>query len=432
MKISVFGLGYVGGVMAGCLVSRGHEVLGVDINRHKADALRKGCTPVPEPGLAELIAEGVRENRLRVCESVGAAVEQTDVSIVCVGTPSRPSGVVDLRYVSRALAEIADAIASKRRRHLVVLRSTVPPGTTRRFRTDMVARCAPDLFALVFNPEFLREGHAVKDFQNAAIAVIGTEGSERSDELRFLVAESSELMVCDYESAEMIKYACNAFHAMKVAFANELGRAAQACGADGSLVMRALCADRTLNISPAYLQPGFAYGGSCLPKDLRALIADARLRGVDMPLLDGVARSNTAHLAECVRLVRSKFEQLPVGLGKILVSGITFKPGTDDLRESPAVELVERLMVDGMPVTVFDPNVHVADLVGRNRLFVDQQIPDLPALLTNHPERFVNAHTVVVYCHGRRRFPELASIATACGALEIDLGEPFSAFSVRR
>lgn len=391
MKISIFGLGYVGAVSAACFARDGFEVVGVDVHPDKVRRVGAGETPIIELGLGELLLAAVRAGRLTTTTSAQDAVAAAEVSIISVGTPSRPDGAVDLGYVFKVCEEIGDAIAAKKRAHVVVIRSTVAPGTTQRC-TEILRRHAGDVpVHVAFNPEFLREGAAIRDFDAPPYTIAGTIDPVAEQAVRKLYAGvNAPFLVLPPEQAELIKASANAWHATKIAFANEIGRLAKAYEVDGRAVMDLLVQDTKLNISPAYLKPGFAFGGSCLPKDVRALIAQGRAGGVDLPLLQALLDSNTRHIdhAESMILVHK-----PRCIG---VLGMAFKAGTDDLRESPALELVRRLLARQFPVRVLDDAVHEATLIGSNRRFVEEHLPLLPMLLVKSEDELREADLVVV------------------------------------
>lgn len=382
MAVSVFGLGYVGCVSAACLASRGHPVVGVDLNPTKVEFLRRGQAPVVEERIAELTAEVVEAGLLTVSEDPSRAVQDTDITLVCVGTPSAPNGGVSTEYLERASRDIGRALAAKDGRHVVVYRSTMVPGTCADILIPILERESGQRagvdFGVCVNPEFLREGTSVRDFLDPPKTVVG-----ESD------AASGELVMRLYDGlpgprfrvpvpvAEMIKYVDNTYHALKVSFANEIGAVAREIGIDSHAVMDVFLADTKLNISPAYLRPGFAFGGSCLPKDLRALVHTARRHNVDVPLLANVLVSNEAQLRRAVDLVVS------AGCRRVGIFGLSFKPGTDDLRESPLVELAERLIGKGYRLKIYDANVALSRLIGANRAYLAERLPHIGELLTD-------------------------------------------------
>lgn len=378
MKVSVFGLGYVGAVTAGCLSARGHPVIGVDVAPQKVEDLARGKPPIIEPELEARLASGVASGRLRATTSAAAAVAETEVSLVCVGTPSTVSGNLELGFVRQVTREIVAAASAKPGPHALVFRSTMLPGSTRtlveEFASDLVARGQLSVF---YYPEFLREGTAVKDFEHPSLAAVGTAtGAPPPAALLDLFGQ--DLAVVSWESAEMLKYACNAFHATKVTFANEIGRLARGLGVDGAAVMEILCRDTRLNISPYYLRPGNPFGGSCLPKDVRALVHHARQTGSSVPLLENLLPSNERHLHSLLELIAAS------GQREIVLLGLSFKANTDDLRESAMVEVAQHCLGRGYAVRIFDPQLNLAALVGANKRVIDTRMPHLATLL--HPD----------------------------------------------
>jgi GDP-mannose 6-dehydrogenase len=399
MRIAVFGLGYVGTVTAAGLASRGHDVWGVDVDEIKVALIGQGRSPVVEPGLDDLVSQGVAAGALHATTDAAEALEAADVSLLCVGTPSTQHGSTDLAYLRRALEDIRSALPTTRPPesgfHAVVVRSTVPPGTG----DGIVAPTFTDVgdetgweIGTAMCPEFLREGSGVADFFDPPFVVAGAADARVHDVLTRLFAFlGREPHRVDVRSAEALKYACNAFHATKVSFANEMGRVFRAYGVDAREVMEIFCEDRTLNISPAYLRPGFAFGGSCLPKDLRALLHMARVNDLDVPLLAGTLRSNEL----VVRDVLDRIVASPARTVALL--GLSFKSDTDDLRESPNVELAERLLGKGFEVRIYDPIVNPQRLTGANLRYVQARLPHLGRLLATTPqEALAGSDTAVV------------------------------------
>lgn len=406
MNISIFGLGYVGAVTAGCLAELGHCIVGADVQQAKVDAFNSGESPVIEPELDNLLGRARRENRLRATADAAEAVGASEVSIVCVGTPSLESGRLNLGFVRKVSAQIADGIARKKGPHVVMFRSTMLPGSTRALAREFFER--PDLrgrVALYFCPEFLREGTAVKDFREPSLAVIGTaDGSPPAgDEARRLLGGSPAVL--GWEGAEMIKYACNCFHAVKIGFANEIGRVCKHLGEDGARVLDVLCADTKLNISRQYLRPGNPFGGSCLPKDLGALRAFARSNDLSVPLLESAIESNRAHLDALVQMITGK-DRRRVGL-----LGLAFKPDTDDLRNSPMVAVAETLLGRGYEVHVYDPQLNLARLIGANASEIQRRMPHLAQLLRSSPREVIEASEIVVAAQRCARADEIALAA---------------------
>jgi GDP-mannose 6-dehydrogenase len=393
MKISVFGLGYVGCVSAACLAARGHEVVGVDVNPAKVDLIARGNAPVVEERIGELTAEVVASGALRATTDVAEAIAATDVSLICVGTPSAPNGSLSTTYLERVTEQIGQALAGTDRRHTVVFRSTMLPGTCLDLLVPILEKASGKTagvdIGVAVNPEFLREGTSVRDFFEPPKTVIG-ELDETSGEVVAALYEGlpGEVFRVPIPVAEMTKYADNCFHALKIGFANELGSIARAIGLDSHRVMDVFLADRKLNISPAYLRPGFAFGGSCLPKDLRGLVYAARRADVSVPILEHILPSNEEHLKRAFELVAA------TGKRKIGLFGLSFKPGTDDLRESPLVELAERLIGKGYRVRIYDANVQLSRLMGANRDYIESRLPHLGDLLSSSVED-VLAHAEV-------------------------------------
>ncbi|MDF3030902.1 MAG: GDP-mannose 6-dehydrogenase [Moraxellaceae bacterium] len=395
MRISVFGMGYVGVVCSACFAKRGHQVTGVDINRDKIADINAGRSPIVEPGLSELLAE-VAGGNLQATTSVAAAITQSDLSFIAVGTPSKANGDLDLSHVKHVCEQIGEALRDKATNHIVVIRSTVLPGTLRELVVPTLeaysGKKAGQGFRVAVNPEFLRECTAIRDFDNPPFTIIGAddEGTART------VASvydgiSGEIVVKSPEVAEMIKYTCNAWHATKVAFANEIGSVAKIFGVDGREVMDTICKDRSLNVSSYYMRPGFAFGGSCLPKDVRALSYRAMQRDLDLPLLYSMLDSNAEHIRRGLDLIMRK----PVK--RIGLLGLSFKSGTDDLRESPFVELGERLLGKGYDLRIYDRNVAQARMHGANREYINTKIPHLSNLLVGSLDEIANhAETLVI------------------------------------
>jgi GDP-mannose 6-dehydrogenase len=387
MRIAVFGLGYVGTVTAAGLASQDHEVCGVDVDPAKVDRIRAGLSPVVEPGIDELIAAAVEGGRLTATADPAVALDRAEVSLLCVGTPSLHQGGTNLSYLRRALADIREGLAVATPPasgfHAVVIRSTVPPGTG----DDLVGSAFATLpsaggwtVGTAMCPEFLREGSGVADFFNPPFVVLGTADQRVTEVVSGMFSFlNRDIRLVDVRSAEALKYACNAFHATKVSFANEMARIFRRFGVDSREVMRVFSEDTVLNISPAYLMPGFAFGGSCLPKDLRALLDMARVNALDVPLLAGTAQSNELVIADVVnRLITRPFRT-------IAMLGLSFKMNTDDLRESPNVELAERLVGKGFDVRIYDPIVNPERLMGSNLRYIDNHLPHLRRLLFTTP-----------------------------------------------
>jgi GDP-mannose 6-dehydrogenase len=406
MKIAVFGLGYVGVVSAACLARDGHNVVGVDPNSLKVDFLRQGKSPIVEPGLAELIAVAVGAGRLVAGSDAAAAVAQSEVLVVCVGTPGQPNGSLDLSYVRRVIQQIGAQLAGTAGYKVVVIRSTLLPGSMQGVVIPILEessrRQAGRDFGVCINPEFLREGSAIYDYDHPPKTVIGASDERAAAVVRELYAAlSAPLILTDLRTAEMVKYIDNSWHALKVTFANEVGRLCKAMGVDARTAMRLFCMDTKLNISSAYLRPGFAFGGSCLPKDVRALTYQGRLLDVDTPVLSSILASNQLHIAHALAMIRA------TGRRRIGLLGLSFKEGTDDLRESPIVTLAEQLIGKGYELAVYDRNVRLANLVGANREYIMNHIPHIGRLMVDRLEELLEHVDVVVVASADREFAPL-------------------------
>jgi GDP-mannose 6-dehydrogenase len=394
-SISVFGLGYVGSVTAACFADVGHRVIGVDVSPAKVEALGAGRSPIVEARMSELLAKAYQAGLLRATTDASVAVAESDLSFVCVGTPSLRSGKLDLGYVERVVREIGAAIKKKNAHHTIVLRSTVLPGTTESLVIP-AAEQASGLkagvdFTVCYNPEFMREGSAVADFHQPPYTILGAQDPKHLVPLRELYRTvAGPVFETSISVAEMVKYVCNAFHAVKVGFANEVGTLCKTLGVDTEAVTKIYTSDTKLNISPAYLSPGFAFGGSCLPKDLRALTYKAKELDLGLPLLESVLPSNTEHVDRAVDAV------LRTKKRKIAFLGLSFKSGTDDLRESPQVHVIKRLLGEGCQVKVWDRDVSLGRLAGSNRQYIEEVIPHIGSLLSAEFEEVVNSGEVVV------------------------------------
>jgi GDP-mannose 6-dehydrogenase len=416
--ISIFGLGYVGCVSAACFASDGFKVVGVDVARAKVDQINAGRSTIVEEGIAQMIADVVGRKMLSATTDVRQAVLDTDVSLVCVGTPSRPNGSIDLQYVVRVSEQIGAALREKSRWHTVVIRSTVMPGTIDTHVIPAIERSSGlkhgTGFAVCSNPEFLREGTSIKDFRDPPFTLIGTADPAHAAPVAALYEKvSAPCHVVALRVAEMIKYACNCFHGLKVGFANEIGNVCKAMGVDSHEVMRLFCEDRKLNISPAYLKPGFAFGGSCLPKDLRAVIHRGRLEDVPLPILEATLDSNRRQIDRAFHMIAA------TGSRRIGILGLAFKSGTDDLRESPMVTLVEMLVGKGFELLVHDKEVSEANVIGANRDYVEREIPHLWKLMRQDIRTVLEESEVVVLGNGSPEYRALG--AELDGRLIIDL-----------
>jgi GDP-mannose 6-dehydrogenase len=398
MKVAVLGLGYVGTVTAACLAAHGHDVWGIDVDAAKVDDIRAGRSPVAEPGLDTLVARAVAEGTLQATTSGVDALSRADVSLVCVGTPSTARGGTDLTYIERAVAEIVAAMRivepPASYHHSIVIRSTVPPGTVDELVIPALKAglAGADItVGAAMCPEFLREGSGIADFYAPPFVVAGTTDPEVAETVTNLLAFLDQpVRVVDVRIAEALKYACNAFHATKVSFANEIARLFRAMGVDSREVMSLFCEDRVLNISPSYLRPGFAFGGSCLPKDLRSMLYLARMNSADLPLLAGTLATNELVISEAVNRVVAR------DVRTVALLGLSFKMNTDDLRESPNVELAERLIGKGFAVRIYDPVVNPSRLVGANRRHVESKLPHLERLLAGEPRQALRGADIAI------------------------------------
>lgn len=395
MKISILGLGYVGAVCAACLSARGHNIVGVDVSQSKIDLINQGKSPIVEPGLGELLDQAIKSNTLKGTTDVVNAVKDTDVSFVCVGTPSKANGDLDLKYIEEVCRQLAEAIAAKDTRHTVVIRSTVLPGTVKNIVLPILEatsgkKVGQDI-GLAVNPEFLRESTAIQDYDNPPMTVIGEFDKESGDILEELYSDlDAEVIRKSIETAEMIKYTCNVWHAAKVTFANEIGNIAKAAGVDGREVMDVVCKDEKLNISKYYMKPGFAFGGSCLPKDVRALTYRASQMDLQYPMIGSIMHSNAYQVQKAYDIINK------TGKRNVAMLGLSFKAGTDDLRESPLVELSEMLIGKGFNLKIYDKNVEYAKVNGSNKEYIVSKIPHVSSLLTSDINDVVKDAEVVI------------------------------------
>ncbi len=404
MNVSIFGLGYVGAVTAGCLAEQGHTIIGADVQQGKVDAFNTGRSPIIEPELDGLLSTAREEGRLRATTCAEEAVAATDVSIICVGTPSLESGRLNLDYVRKVSEQIATALRSSGKKHILLFRSTMLPGSTRAMVRDFFEdlRVAGQV-RIYYCPEFLREGTAVKDFRVPSLAVVGThDGQEpESEEARQLLGGTPAVLA--WEGAEMIKYACNYFHALKVGFANEIGRVSKFLGEDGARVMDVVCSDTRLNISKYYMKPGNPFGGSCLPKDVSALLSFARQEGIALPLLDNTLDTNQAHLDLLIKLITSKDKR------KIGLLGLAFKADTDDLRGSPMVAVAETLLGRGYDLRIYDPSLNLSKLIGANAAEMQRRMPHLNSLLKSDVGEVVEHAELIIASQKCASIDELAT-----------------------
>ena len=415
VKVSVFGLGYVGCVSAGSLAAQGHHVIGVDVNPDKVAAINAGRSPIVEPGLDEVLTRAVAAGCLRATTSPEEAVADSDVSLLCVGTPSRKNGSLDLTYLERVSAQIGRALRSKSNYHVVVVRSTVLPGTTHSVVIPALEQESGkkygEGFGVSVNPEFLREGTALKDFQKPPLTLVGhNHAADASGTIALYQSIEAPLISTTIRTAEMIKYTSNTWHALKVCFANEIGNLCKKVGVDSHDVMDIFCRDEKLNLSPYYLKPGFAFGGSCLPKDVRALQYRAKELDIELPVIESILSSNRLQVDHALDQV------LETGKKNIGLFGFSFKAGTDDLRESPMVILAEALLGKGCHLRIYDRNVSLGRLVGANKEYIEKQIPHLSSLLCDTIEEVIDGSEVIVVGNPA---PEFTKAVSACRADQI-------------
>ncbi|MFZ0249231.1 MAG: UDP-glucose/GDP-mannose dehydrogenase family protein [Acidimicrobiales bacterium] len=420
MKVAVFGLGYVGTVSAACLAANGHDVWGVDPDELKVAAVASGTSPIVEPGLQALVAQAVASGKLHASVRPADALDNADVSLLCVGTPSATSGETNLAYIYRVVEELAQVLTdpvSPRPFHTVVIRSTVPPGTVEDVNAVLQSAFhdgGPDV-GVAMCPEFLREGTGIADFFAPPYTVIGATDLRAIDAVsRLFSFLEAPVRVVHPRTAESLKYACNAFHATKISFANDMGRIFSRLGVDSREVMELFCEDTFLNISPKYLRPGFAFGGSCLPKDIRALLYLARAESVDIPLLSGVLASNRLSIDEAI-------DRVVAGAGhRVAMLGLSFKPDSDDLRESPYVDLAETLLGKGYEVRIHDPVLNPSSLVGANRQYVESRLPHLKRILTDTPEEAIAEADIAIVSHSTNRVVEALLASPPLRVLDLD------------
>ena len=420
MDISIFGLGYVGAVSLACLARDGHRVIGVDIEPAKLALIAQGRTPVVEEGMVELVEDVVRSGRVVVTDDAQRAIRESEISLVCVGTPSAPNGSQDQTAVLRLAGDIGRVLRDKSTPHIVVFRSTLAPGTVEDVLRPIVERESGKRdgvdFHLCFQPEFLREGSSIRDYDKPPFTIVGANHSAPIEALKRLFGH----LPCEFHStsvraAEMVKYCCNDFHALKITFANEMARLCEALGVDAFEVMDLVCKDRQLNISPVYLKPGFAFGGSCLPKDLRATLHLAKTHDVELPMVGNILASNRQHLDHAIDKIMAS------GKRRIGMIGLSFKTGTDDLRESPLVMLAEHCIGKGLAVMVYDPEVHLSSLLGANRRFIEQHVPHLGQLMRSELADVVaGSDLLVIGLNDARVFATLREIVRP-GQVVLDL-----------
>ena len=407
MKLSVFGLGYVGCVAAACLADAGHEVTGVDVNPTKVEIINSGKSPIIEDGIGELIAKVVASGRLSATTDSARAIRDSDISLVCVGTPSNQNGSLHLRHIEQVCSEIGAALKNKTARHIVVIRSTMLPGTIENTVVPVLeehsGKKAVAEFGICINPEFLREGSSLKDYHAPPFTLIGADDEVTTTAVQSLYAGiKAPVFVTSLKTAEMVKYVCNCFHALKVTFANEVGNICKALQIDSHEVMQVFCQDTKLNLSPYYLKPGFAFGGSCLPKDLRAINYKAKELDVDVPVLSAILPSNRLQIERAIEMV------VRSGKKRVGVLGFSFKAGTDDLRESPIVTLIETLIGKGFELALYDRHVSVAKLVGANKEYIEREIPHISKLMRADVDGVLNDSDVIIIGNQAEEFRGVA------------------------
>ena len=418
-RLSVFGIGYDGCVSAACFAKEGHAVIGVDVSDNKVRMINDGNSPIVEAGIGPLLAEVVKSNRLTATTDSAAAVHGSDVSLVCVGTPSNANGSLDLRYITRVCEEIGSALKTKTERHVVVIRSTMLPGTIESVVAPTLeqfsGKQAGKDFGVCINPEFLREGSSLKDFYAPPFTLIGADDEDTTAIVRELYRGiDAPVIATSVKTAEMVKYVCNCFHALKVSFANEVGNICKAVGVDSHEVMDIFCQDTKLNLSPYYLKPGFAFGGSCLPKDLRAINYKAKQVDVDVPVLSSILPSNRQQIERAVDMV------LATGKKRVGILGFSFKAGTDDLRESPMVTLIETLLGKGIQLSIYDRDVSLARLFGANKEYIERQIPHIAQLMRPSIEEVLEFAEVLVVGNKAEEFNQIEKMQKE-GQVVIDL-----------
>lgn len=429
MQIAIFGLGYVGAVTAACFAAEGHCVIGVDTDAYKVQCIMRGQSPIVEHALEDYICRAREAGRLIATTCANEAVSQTDIALICVGTPSRRNGSLNLEFVERVCRQIGTALAGREEPYTVVVRSTVLPGTCEELVIPTLENASGkrhgEGFHVCMNPEFLREGTAIHDFYHPPLTVIGSQSVEAADRVAELYANiPAECVKTDLRTAEMVKYANNAFHALKITFANEIGAWCKQEGVDSHVVMRLLTMDTKLNISPAYLTPGFAFGGSCLPKDLRALVYRAHQHDLTLPTLESILVSNRLQIERTAELI------VQLGKKRVGVVGLAFKAGTDDLRESPVVTLCEYLIGKGFALRIYDPNVSLAAIYGSNKAYIEREIPHIHALMCDSLQQLIDESEVVVLANRDDRVTRCARCFRA-DQIVVDLARCISPEAIR-
>ncbi len=426
MKIAVFGLGYVGIISAACLAEQGYKVIGVEVNDVKISDVNNGRSPIVEPYVNEIVSKVVKSGNLEATDDFEYAVKNTNIALICVGTPSSETGEVDLSYIFKSAQQIGDALRKKEnfeREYIILIRSTSMPGTVDKFAEiiqSISGKKRKKDFDVISNPEFLREGNAVNDFYNPPFTLIGCECEQSEKIIRQMYSFlEAPFIVTSIKTAEMLKYVNNTFHGLKVGFANEIARICKKKGLDSREVMELFLMDRKLNISEYYLRPGFAFGGSCLPKDVRALSYESKKNGLSLPIIENIMNSNIIHIDWAFDIIlKEKFNNIGV-------MGITFKSGTDDLRESPAVVLVEKLLGKGKNVLIYDENVKLSKLVGSNREYIEREIKHISEILVEDGEKFLDSVEIVVIANRDNSYREILNSYQKKEILIIDLVNMF-------
>ena len=394
MKISIFGLGYVGCVSLGCLAKNGHHVIGVDTNHAKVDQINSGRATIIEKDVDKIIAEQRMAGRISATSDNMLAVKGSDISIIAVGTPSTDKGHLNLQYIFKVAENIGEALKHKNTFHIIAIRSTIIPGTCDKFAEIVEYNSGKkrnEDFALVDNPEFLREGTAVKDYYNPPLTLIGSDNMKAAEKVAKLYRQlPAEIIITDLKIAEIMKYINNTYHALKISFSNEIGNICSELGIDSHEVMDIFCKDKQLNISPYYFKPGFAYGGSCLPKDLKGLQTLAHDLYIDVPVIDGISKTNDLQIQRAIKLIYKYWDK------KLGFLGLSFKAGTDDLRNSPTVSIIETLLDKGCNIVIYDKNINLAKLTGTNKEYIDSRIPHLSNLMVSDPAELINECDIIV------------------------------------
>jgi len=405
MNISIFGLGYVGCVSLGCLAKNGHVVIGVDINQSKIEQINNGKATIIEKDIYHIIRDGYQQGNISATDNYLEAINQTNLSIIAVGTPSTPNGHLNLDYIFNVAERFGKALKNKIEYHIIAIRSTVLPGTCEEFASiieEISGRKRNVDFAVLSNPEFLREGSAVKDYYNPPLTLIGTDNNDAAKKLATLYKQlPGEIVIVETRVAEIMKYINNTFHALKISFANEVGNICHAMGIDSHKVMDVFVKDKQLNISPYYFKPGFAYGGSCLPKDLKALQTLAHDNYINAPVIENIDKTNELQILKAIDII-TQFPGKKLGF-----LGLSFKAGTDDLRNSPSVTVIENLIGKGYDIAIYDKNVHLSHLTGTNKEYIDKHLPHISTLLVENAENMLNTAEVIIIINKEKEFEDM-------------------------